>query len=81
MKANWFCVVAWICHKAGGATRFAQCFRWFGSSRAMQQSAEVAARLSQIHQLLAEHAENDWLLEKKPIAILDDSDVFASVYL
>jgi hypothetical protein len=47
----------------------------------MQQSAEVAARLSQIHQLLAEHADKDWLLAKKPTAIFNDSDVFVSVYL
>lgn len=75
---GWFAIAP-----ADGTTSAAQFFSWFGlaaAEQSLQQSAEVAARLGQIRQLLSEHGEVDWLLAKGPVAILNNGAEFAAIY-
>ncbi|OBP14994.1 hypothetical protein A5320_06215 [Rheinheimera sp. SA_1] len=76
---GWFAIAP-----ADGASSAAQFFSWFGLSEAeqsLQQSAEIANRLSKIRQLLTEYGDIDWLLAKGPVAILNNGAEFAVIYL
>ena len=76
---GWFAIAP-----ADGATSAAQFFSWFGlaaAEQSLQQSAEVAMRLSQMRQLLSEHGDMDWLLAYGPIAILNNGAEFAVIYM
>ena len=75
---GWFAIAP-----AQGATSAAQFFSWLGISSAeqsLQQSNEVAQRLSAIRQLLAEHGNPDWLFAHGPVAILNNGAEFAAIY-
>lgn len=76
---GWFAIAP-----AQGATSAAQFYSWFGlagAEQSLQQSVEVAQRLSVIRQLLAEHGNTDWLLAQGPVAILNNGSEFAAIYL
>jgi len=76
---GWFAIAP-----ADGATSAAQFFSWFGlpgAAQSLNQSAEVAERLHQIRQMLAEHGDKDWLLAHGPVAILNNGAEFAAIYL
>jgi putative oxidoreductase len=76
---GWFAIAP-----ADGASSAAQFFSWFGlpgAEQSLQQSAEIANRLSKIRQLLTEHGDIDWLLANGPVAILNNGAEFAVIYL
>lgn len=76
---GWFAIAP-----ADGASSAAQFFSWFGlpgAEQSLQQSAEIANRLSTIRQLLTEHGDIDWLLANGPVAILNNGAEFAVIYL
>lgn len=79
LEHGWFAIAP-----SQGATSAAQFFGWFGlasAEQSLQQSAEVAQRLTAIRQLLAEHGDPDWIYAHGPVAILNNGAEFAVIYL
>jgi putative oxidoreductase len=76
---GWFAIAS-----ADASTSAANFFSWFGldaAEQSLQQSAEVAQRITQIRHLLSEHGNTDWLFEYGPVVILNNGAEFASIYI
>lgn len=76
---GWFAIAP-----SDAATNAALFFSWFGvpgAQESLQQSGEVAERLSRIRALLSEQPDSEWLTAKGSVVILNNGAEFAGIYL